>query len=74
MKINTFEELERLIKLVGEHRIECLKVDGIEVHKSAQAHVIQQVTEQVDQAGTGSEERATSIWNDPLLFPKGGDA
>lgn len=67
MKLETFEDLERLLKLVDEHRIEHIKVDNVEVTKSPVVPEVRATLEHEQQA----VPETGSIWDDPLLFPGG---
>jgi len=75
--IPTYEELQKICRLVDEHKIEVLEIQGIKIVKSAQAHAQTRSATQTEQvrAGTSNEKPAkapTSIWTDPLLFPDSG--
>lgn len=69
MKIETFEDLERLLKLASEHQVERLKVGDIEVTKSLESHLREKFAASPSQAKPGRNERAYDIDFDPELFP-----
>lgn len=70
MKIDTFDDLERLLRLVNEHRLESLEVGEVKVTKTAWAHAVVSVDRSFGQAGTGHDaDNERSIWDDPDLFP-----
>ena len=69
MKIETFEDLERLMALVDTHRIELLEVDNIKIVKSTVSHASERQT-QTEQARAGrstneDDEYTTREW-DPM--------
>jgi hypothetical protein len=73
VKIDSFEDLQRLLKLVDEHRLDGIEVDGVKVTKSPDSHTVRYVQAslvQPGQAGTGRRrDDETNIWEDPDLFP-----